>query len=192
MPATRKIVTSIKDDWEKALLCVAAVFAIFSLAYFAISLLYGAREAPPPSSGSPASVSLLNRSAFAFLNEMSSTVKTGDPFGKSRVLARFEPGSKPQSGGGQGQPKPAPQQKPKKFATISFTGWMDSSAGQKIAFLSVTDSSSGKKTSHRLSEGDEFSVFKVKRIEDGDILIADRSGKEHLVKIRSTLKVEIE
>lgn len=191
MPATRKIVASIKDDWEKALLCVAAVFAIFSLAYFAISLLYGEREAPPPSSGSPASVSLLNRSAFAFLNEMSPSPKTGDPFGRSRVLARFEPGSKPQPGG-QG-PKPAPQQqKPKKFATISFTGWMDSSAGQKIAFLSVTDSSSGKKTSHRLSEGDEFSVFKVKRIEDGDILVADRSGKEHLVKIRSALKVEIE
>lgn len=186
-----KLRNKIFDEWERGLLYASVAFAIFAVLYLVLSLVHKKDDMIPLSTNVPNLKSYLNRNAFAFMHEPIASDKIADPFRNSKVLAKYEQKMIPQTTQMTKTPL-APPPKPKKFRTVSYSGWIDSSDGRKLVFLNVLDDSSKKKISFSVFVDDEFDCFSLTKVGEDEIVFTDKKQKKYSVKIRSEKKVEIE
>jgi len=187
----KQLLKKLKNEWEKFFCCISIILAVFSFIFLLIKIIYYEKPSTINSPSVPQAPSLLNRTAFAFLGETSDPSKISDPFFINKILAKYQP--KPQNNN---QPpnnnQPKPPIKPEKFLSLSYLGWLDSSSGEKVAFISVTDENSKKKSSYTLSEGAKIPPLSLLKIENDYIVISDEKNNEHKIQLRSTKKIKIE
>jgi len=185
-----QLLKKIKNEWEKFFCCISVVLAVFSLIFLVIKVMYYEKPAVINSPSVPQVPSLLNRSAFAFLGETYESSKISDPFFIIKILAKYQP--KPQNNNQPPKNQPLPQKKPEKFLSVSYSGWLDSSSGEKVVFISVIDETSKQKKTYTLSEGAKIPPLSLLKIENEYIIISDENNNEHKIKLRSSKKIKIE
>lgn len=181
----------LKNEWEKIFLSASIVLATFSFLFLIIKVIYSERQSNLGSPSLPHTISLLNRSAFGFLSENPNGGNVSDPFYVHKILAKYA--AKPKNTTENiNKPQKLSPPKPNKFVTVSYSGWLDSSSGEKIAFISALDETTNQKKSYTSSEGTKFSQFTLSKIENDYIIILDSKNREHKIKIHSNIKIQIE